>query len=536
MRWRCGIAVVLVVTLAASSCRTTPEPPAPVDEAGASWASEAVPWIQQFLVRVEELGGIGALPFLDPDIVVDVRTLSGHVEVYEGVSRAMAFFDKMRVVPGSSGERLSFGDVYYVDATGIVVPGGYDRSIRPDVSPPILGHMIMFLEVGPRGIERLEHHPSSASWRQGNFTPWAPRADDAERIAATWAAAWSGDDPHLVERLYAHDAVLEDHVTGVDVAGVQTVADRWALSPTTTWEVIERDGTPAVHLWPPKHGADARPLVMLALVRGDVGNGCPGEFAVRWEVDTDNRVMRERRLRSVADARRCVSHVELPDGWWTGRAVPGADGSGEEIPADCDAAASEDLETVTERIVVSEMTIEICNGTPVLAELVMWGLSRFYLADMQLPVVHRVTFTSFSDFCPHVAGRTIFDSDRDPETGRPIADVVLCLDSDDVYMDERGAEPSPLTRFMVLHELAHAWIMQNLDPAVRDDFVAWLDLPTWNDRAFDWEHRGVEWAASFISWGLMDVPMPLFELDVPPIEQRVDGFLKLTERQPLQPR
>jgi hypothetical protein len=71
------------------------------------------------------------------------------------------------------------------------------------------------------------------------------------------------------------------------------------------------------------------------------------------------------------------------------------------------------------------------------------------------------------------------------------------------------------------------WTMQNLDTAVRDDFVAWLDLPTWNDRAFDWEQRGVEWAASFMSWGLMDVPMPLFELDAPPIEQRVDGFVML---------
>lgn len=257
--------------------------------------------------------------------------------------------------------------------------------------------------------------------------------------------------------------------------------------------------------------------------------GCPGDVAVRWELDAQGRILRERRMHSVVDADRCVGDERLPEGWWTGRELPaGSSWANDALRTACAAMTREDLETVTEQIIEGDLTVELCNGTPVLSALVNWAMSRFYLAGLPLPVVRRVTFTRFTDFCPERPGKAIFFPAVDPRTGAEIAELVLCMGDADVYLDEHGAIPSLRTKYLVLHEFAHVWIVQHLDPSVRDGFVEWLDLPTWNDKEFAWDERGVEWAASFIGWGLLDGPMPLYELEVPPIEQRVEGFRMLT--------
>jgi hypothetical protein len=525
MRWRFAGPVALVATLVlAVSCRMSSDPTSVVDR-DTAWAAEVDPWVERFLSNVEQLGGLGAAPFLAPDVLVDVRTMAGHAVLYDGVDAAIGFFYEMQAFRGSTGERMGFGEVRYVDANGVVIPGAYDRSVHPGVSPLLPDPVVIELDVGPGGIERVGYLPATRTWRRFDQTHVLQPADDAERTATAWAAAWSADDQDLVTDLYDHDAVLEDDVGGVHVRGVQAIADRWALSRMTAWDVIEHHGAPAVYLRSPRYGPDSESLTVLALVRGDAGAGCPGEFAVSLELDTDGRIRHERRLRSVTDALRCVAHEWLPDGWWTERTIPAGG-----------ASVSEDLTKVTGQIGVGGTTVEIRNGTPVLTELVSWGLARFDLAGMRLPVIRSVTFTSYTDYCDDVTGRTIFLPDLDPVTGRPPGgdwDVVLCFESGDAFIDDYGTAPSPLTRFVVLHELAHVWIDQNLDPAVAEYFMARFELPTWDDRAFDWNQRGVEWAADFIAWGLMDAPMPLFELDVPPIEWRVHAFQLLTGRQPL---
>ena len=217
----------------------------------------------------------------------------------------------------------------------------------------------------------------------------------------------------------------------------------------------------------------------------------------------------------------------LPAGWWSGRELPGPNG-----------AEREDLRTVTERITEGDLTVDVRNGTPSLAALVGWGLARFDLAELPLPTVRRVTFTDYTGYCREVEGRTLRLPDEDPLTGEPTGggwEIVLCMNDDDVYLDDSLTEPSALVRHIVLHELAHVWIEEHVDEARRERLMAWLRLPTWDDHDVAWDQRGVEWAASFIAWGLMDQSMPLFELDAPTLEVKYDGFQLLTGHVPLQP-
>jgi hypothetical protein len=423
----------------------------------------------------------------------------------------------------------------HVDPNGLALPVEYDRSAAPGTSPPLPGYAMLVLDVGPTGIERYQMLPSIDWWLDKDNSGHTEPADAARDLANAWAVAWTSDEATRLGELYAPDAVLQDELSGVMVSGEHAIIDQWALAPTTTWTVASHDDSPAVYLWLPRPRdpvVDKASMGVLAELAGSEADECPGRIAVWWELDADGRITLERRFRSVVDARRCTAADDaLPTGWWTGLEPPGPSGdSTTEI---------EDLTTVTQRITEGDVTVEIRNGSPSLAAVIGWGLARFDLAGLALPDVRRVTFTEFTDYCSDVEGRTIRLPDEDPLTGQAVAggwEIVLCLADEDVYVDDRGADPSDRVRYIAIHELAHVWTEQHLDDARRDRLVDWLDLPTWSDRSHAWDQRGTEWAASFIAWGLMDVPMPLYELGDPPDDVRLDGFQLLTGRLPLQPR
>lgn len=502
------------------------------DNGGAEWAAEVMPWMDQFDIDVRRHGGIGAIPFLSEDVVVDIRTVGSPGLLLKGVDPAVSHFDALNSGLQPVAERLTFSDSPYIDSNGLVLPSEFDRSVQPGVSPPLPGYGVLFLDIGPTGIERYQVLPSTDWWVDKDQTGRTEPADVASAVTDMWTDAWTNDDEARLRDLYAADAVLNDEIAGVAVSGQHAIVDQWMLAPTTTWSLVSRGDTPAVYLWSPslrEHGHDTAALAVLAQLDGSAEDGCPGEVAVWWELDANGRITHERRFRSVRDTRRCESSSEeLPTGWWSNRRPPGA---GVVAPA-------EDLTTATERISEGGVTVEIRNGTPSLAALVGWSLARFDLAGLPLPAADSVTFTKYTDYCSEVQGRTIRLPDQDPLTGRPLEGgwrIVLCLGEDDVYVDDSGSEPSTRARFVVLHELAHVWIAQNLDDLRRDHLIEWLEVPTWNDRQFDWAQRGAEWAANFIAWGLMDVELPLFELGNPPLEWKFDGFQLLTGRRPLQP-
>ena len=61
-----------------------------------------------------------------------------------------------------------------------------------------------------------------------------------------------------------------------------------------------------------------------------------------------------------------------------------------------------------------------------------------------------------------------------------------------------------LDKHTILHELAHAWVDQNLTSATKAAFVTSRDLTTWNGPDTPWELRGTEHAAETIAWALLD--------------------------------
>ena len=59
-------------------------------------------------------------------------------------------------------------------------------------------------------------------------------------------------------------------------------------------------------------------------------------------------------------------------------------------------------------------------------------------------------------------------------------------------------------RKVILHELAHVWVHENLDEDARNDFLDLRGLEVWQDGKASWADQGQEHAAEIIAWGLMD--------------------------------
>lgn len=492
------------------------------------WGLESVAWTQQFFELTNLHGGLGASPFLAPDVVLDHRTFTGPGGYREGIDAAIELLDGFTGEPDPVSERWVYSDAPYLDPDGVVVTA--EVNVGPDPHDATLHrYAAMVMDVGLRGIEREIAIPSSHYWIEREQAGRTGHAERAEQHVAAWTEAWGDGDAAALGRLYTADAVLQDEVVGVNVRGRSAIVDRWAVTPEAGRRLIDHDdGWPAVYLWfPPFEDTDGR-IAVLAELLVDDGDGCPGRLAVWWELDGFDRISLERRFRSAADVRRCEPIDRLPDGWWTGRAPPALSGTAE----------LEDLETVTHVITEGGHETAIRNGTPSLAALVGWALGRFDLAGLPLPEVRIVTFTSVTAYCDDIQGRAIELADSDPVTGEPLDggwQVVLCLDDDDLYIDDLGVEPSPRARNAVLHEFSHVWLDQHLDATTRRYFLDTIGLETWNSHEYPWDERGFEWAACIVAWGLNDTSLRMFELDEPPMELRFQGFQLLTGRCPLRP-
>lgn len=60
--------------------------------------------------------------------------------------------------------------------------------------------------------------------------------------------------------------------------------------------------------------------------------------------------------------------------------------------------------------------------------------------------------------------------------------------------------------YVLLHELAHAWVDARLDASGRAAYVEAWGLESWNDRDHDWADRGTEHAAFIIQQNLTASP------------------------------
>ena len=104
----------------------------------------------------------------------------------------------------------------------------------------------------------------------------------------------------------------------------------------------------------------------------------------------------------------------------------------------------------------------------------------------------------------------------------------------------RSSETTPTvlvcnrSRYIVLHELAHAWEQHNLTDDTRQEFMEMLGLTAWSDHDVVWKERGVEVVAEIITWGLYDNDLTA-DLDERLMKQRafalITGALPVRDRE-----
>jgi len=123
-------------------------------------------------------------------------------------------------------------------------------------------------------------------------------------------------------------------------------------------------------------------------------------------------------------------------------------------------------------------------------EMIEWAHGLFEKAGLRLPPV-LIRFHNDEGPCEANMGILRYLAD-----GSPI--IRVCADHDEPQVRDHWRRQS------LLHELAHAWEMAELDDATRRRFERLRDLNHWNDRAEEWSARATEHAAEIITWGLID--------------------------------
>jgi hypothetical protein len=62
--------------------------------------------------------------------------------------------------------------------------------------------------------------------------------------------------------------------------------------------------------------------------------------------------------------------------------------------------------------------------------------------------------------------------------------------------------PDAMTQRVLLHEMSHVWLDQNVNDRVRERFLILRGLGSWNASSDPWELRGHEQGAEILSWSL----------------------------------
>jgi hypothetical protein len=119
-------------------------------------------------------------------------------------------------------------------------------------------------------------------------------------------------------------------------------------------------------------------------------------------------------------------------------------------------------------------------------DLARWAIERFRQAGLKLPSF-TIVFHDKLDACHGYYG--YFQTADPPQ-------IDICGFNNDRFL----VTPRKVT----LHEMAHAWVSENVDDATIEAFLELRGLSAWNDGKADWEDRGSEQAAEVIAWALLD--------------------------------
>ncbi len=168
--------------------------------------------------------------------------------------------------------------------------------------------------------------------------------------------------------------------------------------------------------------------------------------------------------------------------------------------------------------------VRIVNGSEDLVSLLDWSYGRFQQARMPEPFVEMVTFDSELSKCESLAGWIR----RNGEVS-----INVCLQADRICKEVNGVVFTSPGKLCLLHELAHAWLFENLSEQSKADFMAHASVEVWNDSEVPWHRRGVEYAADTLAWGLMDRQLRMVRLSEPNYAHLQEGFLLLTGAEPI---
>ena len=398
----------------------------------------------------------------------------------------------------------------YVDVAGDVTE--YRFKARPrDDQPAGAGE-----PVDPNELQVSQHdasgaitemvHPMSLKFLQApvpDGRQWFGEDLGAARsLTVRYLSAWSAPDGRAVAALYAPRAMLLDSLLGVRLTGRDAIGS-YAVEHAETrlrLDAIPDDGGPALYGFWREYGS---PITAYLTYTGEDGKRCPGGIAAQLRIE-HGQIVAERRYHDITSIRSCTDATQLPDGWWTHAVIP---------------APIQDQ--ITSTLTAAGRRVEIHNGTPGAEDLVRRAMARFPAADLAAPEVSFVAFREnvHRDQC---AG----DRWGLALPGASSTSIYLCFTVE--------SDPTPFQRQIMLHELAHAWMWQNLTGLTQQEFIARMYLPTWDADEMPWEMRGIEHAADVIAWGLGDQPAPIGLLAGHSCAELAQAFRLLTRATPLQ--
>lgn len=164
----------------------------------------------------------------------------------------------------------------------------------------------------------------------------------------------------------------------------------------------------------------------------------------------------------------------------------------------------------------------VWNGTRALEALLRWAIGRYRVAGLPPPRPRSVTFSADPTRCYGSLGVA---------EGEHAEDIVLCIADRSACTTSGCATFAPRPASVVLHELAHTWLAQQLDARRRAAYARHLHL-AWDNFLDGWEQRAGEYAADVLAWGVQAGPRPLGRQAEPSVASLGDDFRLLTGRSP----
>lgn len=423
----------------------------------------------------ERQGVVNVPPFLAPDVLID----------YSGLGPAAATGrDAALVLLGtqwnqSTGLRTAAAPIY-------LSRGGAINQMRVRSEFHALTDAVFIHDIGALGIMSETYAGSEMTWHSRGVK--YARLPEIRERARRYVVAWSTGDADLIRALYAGDATLIDDLAGLTTSGASDIGaiagsppDAGGLPRLTLDSLSDLGGPASFPVGKLLIGDENGPLQAQALlVTADDGTGCPGQMAIVLRLDVDGLIVQEQRYHRVDALVRCSPGGTLPSGWWDDVTVPPA-------------IASE----LTGTLDLGGQAVRVYNASNGLDHLVEWAYSRFTSAGLTPPEITSVTFVDKrADLCDNILGLI---ADRQ---------VTLCF-LDTVCTNDSCDQWTLVAKATTLHELAHAWIDDNIDAATRDRFLELAGLKAWSGAEVPWGNRGVELAATTIAWGLLDEETPI---------------------------